>query len=40
MTENIKAEKEAKAQRGELQNEGISRNAIFNRDGTLFLDCF
>jgi hypothetical protein len=40
MTENIKAEMETKAQRGELQREGISRNATFNRDGTLFLDCF
>ena len=37
---NKKAEMEAKAKRGELLEKGISRNAIFNEDGTLFLDCF
>ena len=40
MTQNIKAEMESKAKRGELIEEGISKNAIFNRDGTLFLDFF
>ena len=37
---NIKKEMESKAKRGELIKEGISRNAIFNTDGTLFLDFF
>jgi len=37
---NKKAEMESKAKRGELLEKGISRNAIFNEDGTLFLDCF
>ena len=37
---NKKVEMEAKAKRGELLEEGISRNAIFSEDGTLFLDCF
>jgi len=35
---NLKTEMESKAKRGELLKEGISRNAIFNTDGTLFLD--
>jgi len=36
----LKAEMESKAKRGELIKEGISTNAIFNMDGTLFLDFF
>jgi len=37
---NIKAEMESKAQQGKLEHEGISRNAVFNKDGNLFLDLF
>jgi len=37
---NIKAEMESKAQRGELEYDGISRNAIFNKEGNFFLDMF
>ena len=37
---NTKKEMEVKAKRGELIKEGISRNAIFTMDGTLFLDLF
>jgi len=37
---NTKAEMESKAKRGELLKEGISKHAIFNKDGTLFLDFF
>ena len=37
---NIKKEMESKAKRGELIEEGVSKNVIFNTDGTLFLDFF
>jgi len=37
---NKKAEMESKAKRGDLLEQGISRHAVFNKDGTLFLDFF
>jgi len=36
----IKEEMELNAQRGELEYMGISRNAIFDEEGNLFLDMF
>ena len=38
MKHNLKEEMESKAKRGELIKEGISKHAIFNTNGTLFLD--
>lgn len=38
MKSNMKREMEAKAQRGEL--EGVSKHAIFDNEGNLFLDFF
>jgi len=38
MTQDIKTEMEAKAKRGEI--EGVSKRAIFDKDGNLFLDYF
>jgi len=35
---DLKAEMEAKAERGEI--EGVSKNAIFDKKGKLFLDHF
>ena len=37
---NKKTEMESKAKRGELIEEGISKHAVFSREGTLFLDFF
>ena len=36
--QDLKTEMEAKAKRGEL--EGVSKNAVFDKKGKLFLDYF
>ena len=38
MKSNLKREMEAKAKRGEI--EGVSKHAIFDKEGNLFLDYF